>query len=201
MPRPEIDHRPFRLDSDQRSLVEDMMVEFPSIMAPLWKVYPGTVRAAKEEGISDEEIEQAGWVGVVRAAATFENWRGLKFSTYAIPFARSTVQRLHFKPSGYSPAVSIQRELTRHHGMTIEDFRELSEMDPEPSFIASEWWDDMMRWLPEREASILRMRYQQNMTLAEIASHYRCSTAHLKSLAERAIDKLRRVHERQVATT
>ena len=61
----------------------------------------------KDRGIEYEELFSAGCVGLVKAGNRFEEERGLKFSTYAVPVIMGEIKQL-FRDGG---AVKVSRSL------------------------------------------------------------------------------------------
>ena len=61
----------------------------------------------KGKGIDYDDLFQAGCVGLVKAADGFDEGRGLKFSTYAVPVILGEIRRL-FRDGG---AVKVSRSL------------------------------------------------------------------------------------------
>ncbi len=61
----------------------------------------------KGRGIEYEDLVQAGCVGLVKAGSGFEEERGLRFSTYAVPLILGEMRRL-FRDGG---AVKVSRSL------------------------------------------------------------------------------------------
>ncbi len=61
----------------------------------------------KGKGIEYEDLYQAGCVGLVKASDGFEEERGLRFSTYAVPLILGEIRRL-FRDGG---AVKVSRSL------------------------------------------------------------------------------------------
>ncbi len=61
----------------------------------------------KGKGIDYEDLYQAGCVGLVKASDGFEEERGLRFSTYAVPLILGEIRRL-FRDGG---AVKVSRSL------------------------------------------------------------------------------------------
>ncbi len=61
----------------------------------------------KGKGIDYEDLYQAGCVGLIKASDGFEEERGLRFSTYAVPLILGEIRRL-FRDGG---AVKVSRSL------------------------------------------------------------------------------------------
>lgn len=61
----------------------------------------------KNRGIEYEELYSAGCIGLVKAAKAFDDTRGVKFSTYAVPVILGEIKRL-FRDGG---AVKVSRSL------------------------------------------------------------------------------------------
>lgn len=61
----------------------------------------------KNRGIEYEELYSAGCIGLVKAVKAFDNTRGVKFSTYAVPVILGEIKRL-FRDGG---SVKVSRSL------------------------------------------------------------------------------------------
>jgi RNA polymerase sporulation-specific sigma factor len=80
------------LTAGQRAIVADFAAAYDPVRV-CYGLFPGTRRAARAAGLTEDDVRSAGWAGVLRAARTFDPGRGVKFATYATPWIRNAVQR------------------------------------------------------------------------------------------------------------
>lgn len=80
------------LTSDEQELVDDYLArgDAYAIVRSQW---PAMFRACRAAGLDEDDIRQAGMMGVIRAAQRFDPARAVQFSTYANWFVRSYVGR------------------------------------------------------------------------------------------------------------
>ncbi|NHC24097.1 sigma-70 family RNA polymerase sigma factor [Nocardioides sp. IC4_145] len=88
-------------------------------------------RRYRGRGISDDDLVQVAYVGLVKAIARFEPERGHDLLTFAVPTVRGELTR-HFRDHGWSvrPPRRVQ-ELQGRLGRTLEDLRQ--ELGREPT--------------------------------------------------------------------
>lgn len=73
----------------------------------------------KGRGIEYEDLFQAGCIGLIKAADGFDNSRGVRFSTYAVPVILGEIRRL-FRDGG---AIKVSRSI-KELSIKIARFRE-----------------------------------------------------------------------------
>lgn len=75
----------------------------------------------KSRGIEYDDLFQAGCLGLVKAVDNFEEERGLKFSTYAVPVILGEMRRL-FRDGGSVKVGRSLKELSLRAGRTTAEF-------------------------------------------------------------------------------
>ena len=96
----------------------------------------------KSRGIEYDDLFQAGCLGLVKAVDGFDNDRGVKFSTYAVPVILGEIKRL-FRDGGAVKvgralkelslkATKVTADFTAQHGRTptVLELAELLEVEP-----------------------------------------------------------------------
>lgn len=75
----------------------------------------------KGRGIEYDDLYQAGCLGLVKAVDGFDQARGLRFSTYAVPVILGEIRRL-FRDGGAIKVGRALKELSRKAGQVSDDF-------------------------------------------------------------------------------
>ena len=128
-----------------------------------------------------EDILSSGVLGLVKAANTFDEKRGVKFSTYAAMCIRNEIFMFLRKANRYyTREVSLEEPVTMDDNgatLTIADTLVANE-NPQDECLAGIAIEEFMHGLPSKDKQILRMRasgYKQK----EIASATGYSQAHI----------------------
>ncbi len=89
----------------------------------------------KGRGVEYDDLFQAGCVGLLRAAEGFDETRGLKFSTYAVPVILGEIKRI-FRDTGPIKVSRSLKEQALKASRVREDFIKKEGYDPPVSYIA-----------------------------------------------------------------
>lgn len=81
------------------------------------------------KGLEYEELYSAGCIGIVKAAAAFDEGRGVKFSTYAVPVILGEIKRL-FRDGGTVKVSRSLKELSLKAGRERSDFMARTGREP-----------------------------------------------------------------------
>lgn len=81
------------------------------------------VRRYSQRGESDEDLVQAGSIGLLKAVDRFDVERGVQFATFAIPNIVGEIRR-HFRDRGW--AVRVPRGLQERHALITRATEELT---------------------------------------------------------------------------
>ncbi len=81
------------------------------------------VRRYAQRGESDEDLVQAGSIGLLKAVDRFDVERGVQFATFAIPNIVGEIRR-HFRDRGW--AVRVPRGLQEHHALITRATEQLT---------------------------------------------------------------------------
>lgn len=88
------------------------------------------------KGVEYEELFSAGCEGLVKAAHGFDESRGLKFSTYAVPVILGEIKRL-FRDGGSVKVSRSLKELSLKAARVCEQLRRQGDEEPKLSEIAN----------------------------------------------------------------
>lgn len=86
-------------------------------------------------GIEYEELYSAGCIGLLKAVKAFDNSRGVKFSTYAVPVILGEIKRL-FRDGGTVRVSRSLKELSLKIQRLCTEFRQLNGREPTVSELA-----------------------------------------------------------------
>lgn len=127
-------------------------------------------------GVPIEDLEQEGMIGLLKAADKFRDDKGAKFSTYATYWIKKKILAA-IDNEKKSSLDSIK--LTEESVETKEDELKTSQYLKLPQNI------------PDTERKILRMLYEEQLTLKEIAQELKISRERVRQLKEKALRRMR----------
>lgn len=174
-------------------------------------------RWAVGPGLGEDDLWQAGAMGVMRAVETFDPSRGFAFSTYASQWIRHFVQRaienqrrvvrvpVHRQTSARRigepiPAVALSLDAPIHQDADAGCWLDQLTAEPEPGDEPAERIATEQRraaltralaQLPERSRWVLLARYCDDMTLKEISEPLGLSRERVRQLVLIALEQLR----------
>jgi RNA polymerase sigma-B factor len=199
-------------------------------------------RRFQRPGMSDEDLRQVAFLGLVRAVDRFEVERGIPFAAFAGATIEGELKR-HFRDHAWSVrvprsakelALDVRRatdelsaelgrspnltEIAAHLGIDRDDVlrglaagaaSSASSLDAlvevnsralaatatlQPEFAAHDDADAVQRLLehlPERERTIVRLRFFEGLSQADIAQRVGMSQMHVSRLLRRSLERLR----------
>ena len=101
------------------------------------------------KGLEYEELYSAGCIGIVKAAAAFDEGRGVKFSTYAVPVILGEIKRL-FRDGGTVKVSRSLKELSLKAGRERSEFMAKTGREPSVGELA-----EILKSSPEDVAEAL----------------------------------------------
>lgn len=129
-------------------------------------------------GIPQEDLEQEGMIGLLEAADKFKNDKGAKFSTYATYWIKKYILAAIDKEKKYSlNSTSLNEEITQD-----------KEPSPELPNINKLTFPDGM---PEAEKLVIKLLYEDQLTLKEISEQLGISRERVRQLKEKALRRMR----------
>jgi RNA polymerase primary sigma factor len=142
-----------------------------------------------------DDFTDAATDGLLHAAARFDPERNNRFTTVAVRYARNAVlariayegRHIRTPPGGLRP---IDEATVPGREPAAPDV-EVDDAGPGPSL------DEMTRGLDDRSRAVLRMRFAEGRTLAEVGRVYGVSKERIRQVERKAVEVLRaRVHTR-----
>jgi RNA polymerase sigma factor (sigma-70 family) len=161
----------------------------------LRKAYPALYRAARAAGMDHEDVEQCGWVGVVRAAqlyrpGTMSRGRMVRFSSYAGWWVRGAVGHAVRRAAakGRLAAVVVSGDRPAGPGDDRTAWDVLGVAAPAAAE-SRERLAGAMRFLPPRHRRAVELRAAGH-TLAEVGAEFGVTREGARQLVLRARDRI-----------
>jgi RNA polymerase sigma factor (sigma-70 family) len=164
------------------------------------KVYPKTNQNCVELGYTDDDINAACLLGMVTAMTRFDPERNVLFKTYAIICMRAAVQSSLLGLEHVGGGRSQQWQMQKMRRVTVQcdsgetdDLLNLTGDDPgcDATDIGDEI-DKAMRFITPRQAEILRLRFWDGKTLAEVGELIGISKERVRQVETDAIQNMRK---------
>lgn len=191
------------LTDEQQKLVTDYLRQWKPV-AVVKALYPGLWDSVVASRLSEQDVEEAAWLGIIEAARRFDAGRGVGFSTYAPYWILSRVSRIvtdanRQKRSGRP--VSGDRRVG--NGKMWDVLGVKDETDPQDD---PEEFDrlaelrrvvaDQLRFLPARHRQVLEFRHGfdgfGSRTLREVGQLLGISKERTRQLEEEALARVAR---------
>ena len=133
-----------------------------------------------------DDVFQVACYGLVKAVDRFDVERGVAFSSYAVPTITGEIKR-HFRDRAW--AVRVPRDLQelalRVERVGAELTRELGRAEQRALL------SDLMRSLTQREREVIRLRFEADLTQAQIGEIIGVSQMQVSRVLRQAIARLR----------
>lgn len=144
------------------------------------------------KGLEYEELYSAGCIGIVKAAAAFDEGRGVKFSTYAVPVILGEIKRL-FRDGGTVKVSRSLKELSLKACRERSDFLARNGRDPtvgELAEILSSTPEDVTQALAAAMPCVSLTRGEEEGEEQDIPSPFRESDIYESIALREALDRL-----------
>ncbi len=127
-------------------------------------------------GVPTEDLEQEGMIGLLKAADKFQDDKNAKFSTYATYWIKKKIlEAIDKEKKGSLDSIKLIDESVE----TKEDELKISQYLKLPQN------------MPDIERQILRMLFEEQLTLKEIAQELEISRERVRQLKEKALRRMR----------
>ena len=151
-----------------------------------------------QEKYTYDELESTAYMGLIKAANNFNESKGFKFSTYAIPTIRGEISRMcrddkwHFKKRGVPhEMLSLNVVVGKDNNIEIQDILEDQE-DIEENLINSILVSQFYKLLTKREKQVVYLYYYMNLSQTEIAKNIEISQAHVSRIITDSLKKMKK---------
>jgi RNA polymerase sigma factor (sigma-70 family) len=127
-------------------------------------------------GVPLEDLEQEGMIGLLKAADKFEDDKNAKFSTYATYWIKKKIlEAIDKEKKGSLDSIKLIDESveTREDALKTSQYLKLPQN------------------MPDIERQILRMLFEEQLTLKEIAQELEISRERVRQLKEKALRRMR----------
>lgn len=144
------------------------------------------------KGLEYEELYSAGCIGIVKAASAFDEGRGVKFSTYAVPVILGEIKRL-FRDGGTVKVSRSLKELSLKASRERSDFLSRNGRDPtvgELAEILSSTPEDVTQALAAAMPCVSLTRGEEEGEEQDIPSPFRESDIYESIALREALDRL-----------
>lgn len=144
------------------------------------------------KGLEYEELYSAGCIGIVKAASAFDEGRGVKFSTYAVPVILGEIKRL-FRDGGTVKVSRSLKELSLKACRERSDFLSRNGRDPtvgELAEILSSTPEDVTQALAAAMPCVSLTRGEEEGEEQDIPSPFRESDIYESIALREALDRL-----------
>ena len=130
-----------------------------------------------KSGISREDLEQEGMIGLLKATNKYKNDKGAKFSTYATYWIKKYVLAAIDKEKKHFLNFNKQTAETKKENIS-EDIKPITDIN-------------LPFDMPENEKEVLILLYEEELTLREIACKLNISRERVRQLKEKALRRMR----------
>ncbi|MCD6177063.1 MAG: sigma-70 family RNA polymerase sigma factor [Candidatus Cloacimonetes bacterium] len=127
--------------------------------------------------IPQEDLEQEGMIGLLKAANKYEENRGAKFSTYATYWIKKYI------------LAAVDKE--KKHSLNSTNLNEEITKDKKAAAIKAVTNFDLPSDMPENEKTVLTMLFQDELTLKEIAEELGISRERVRQIKEKGLRRMR----------
>ena len=127
--------------------------------------------------IPQEDLEQEGMIGLLKAANKYEKNRGAKFSTYATYWIKKYI------------LAAVDKE--KKHSLNSTNLNEEITKDKKAAAIKAVTNFDLPSDMPENEKTVLTMLFQDELTLKEIAEELGISRERVRQIKEKGLRRMR----------
>jgi len=149
------------------------------------------LRYAGEESL--EELVQVGVIGLIKAVDNYDSTRGVALGAYAAPVIAGEI-RHHLRDRCAPVRVPrrMQADGVRVHAVTLETLRETGHTaDPAAAAQDRLALSDALRSLHPREREVVRLRFVEDLSQAQIADRTGLSQVHVSRTLRGALGRLR----------
>ena len=180
-----------------RGLVSEFMGQYHDPILAIAQTCRPLLQHVRSRGIPEEDIRQAGWMGVVKAA---RNWRpeiaaekGTTFTSYATWYIRAAVQRVAQSKSG-EPGTMLSIDAW------FDDGHSYSELLPAPPvddnrMESRDWWEFVGGCLTHRQRDVIELRFKEGLPLKAVGRRIGLCGESVRLHEQHAIKRLRKYEE------
>lgn len=145
-------------------------------------------RSYQKSGVPLEDLQQEGMIGLLEAHRRYDPSKQTKFSTYAVFWIKKHI--LSAIEQEYHSSLNTV-EISENH------FEQIADLGPQPESAAVMDGETLIlpEDIPELEARILRLSYEKQKTIKEIATLLGLSHEKVKQLRQKAIRRMKNIRK------
>lgn len=144
-----------------------------------------------------EELESTAFLGLIEAAKNFDESRGFKFSTYAIPVITGRVKRMFRDDKWYFIRRGVPHEIRSlnfiidtEHNVELQDILE-DEVNIEENVINEITVKKLLASLTERDRNIVYLYYFKRLKQIEIAEIMNITQISVYKIIKKSLEKMK----------
>lgn len=144
-----------------------------------------------------EELESTAFLGLIEAAKNFDESRGFKFSTYAIPVITGRVKRMLRDDKWYFIRRGVPHEMRSlnfiidtEHNVELQDILE-DEVNIEENVINEITVKKLLASLTERDRNIVYLYYFKRLKQIEIAEIMKITHISVYRIIKKSLEKMK----------
>ena len=144
-----------------------------------------------------EELESTAFLGLIEAAKNFDESRGFKFSTYAIPVITGRVKRMFRDDKWYFIRRGVPHEMRSlnfiidtEHNVELQDILE-DEVNIEENVINEITVKKLLASLTERDRNIVYLYYFKRLKQIEIAEIMNITQLSVSRIIKKSLEKMK----------
>lgn len=152
-----------------------------------------------QEKYTYDELESTAYMGLIKAVNNFDESKGFKFSTYAIPTIKGEVQRMFREDKWYFVRRGVPQEMLSvnfvidpANNIEMQDILEDQE-DVEENSINSVLVSELFKLLTKREKQVMYLYYYMDLSQSEISKNTGISQPHVSRIIINSLKKMRAV--------
>lgn len=154
---------------------------------------------------SYDEIESTAYMGLIRAANNFDESKGFKFSSYAIPTIAGEIKRMirddkWYFPKRFTPntIISLNVIIEDTNGIEMQDTLE-DECSTEENLVNSIFVSELFNLLTDHEREVMYLYFYKDKTQCDIAKIENISQVQVSRVINRSLKKMKAIMLNNIA--
>lgn len=146
-----------------------------------------------------DELESTAYMGLIKAANNFDESKGFKFTTYAMPTIKGEIQRMFREDKWYFVKRNVPQEmLSLNFVIDSENNTEMQETladeeNIEENSINFVLVSELFKLLTPREKQVIYLYYYMNLSQSEISKNMGMSQPNVSRIMTKSLKKMRKI--------
>ncbi len=141
------------------------------------------VKKYQHLGVPRDDLIQEGLIGLMEAEKRFDEKFETKFSTYAVFWIKKQI------------LAAVEKE-QKNKEVNVDFLEKTAKAKPTPTIRTSQYLN-LPKSMPEKEKKVLRLLYEEELSLKEIAEKMNISRERVRQLKEKALRRLRSIQNKE----